>query len=501
MLILFKYLKLAVWSGIYYLQENKSETIFNIIVKNIHNCGCVTIKFTQWLLPKIEVLYDIDVDKKENKWFLELEKMYDNCNIHSIEYTKKLYKEEFRNEIDCDYTVDGVIASGSIGQVYKVKNNIDKKYYAMKVLHPNVDKELSYVYCILLLLYNLPIINNIIKYYIPIDIKTFIEDFKVQTNLINEGNNCIHFRHHLNGDKCYIVPTVYKMSKKILIMSYEEGKSFDKLDVSDYTRSKIIAIIKLFIKSNQYSHRLHHGDMHKGNWKVRFTKDNIPQIVIYDYGFCWKMPKHLESTEVQLSIDRAFILPIDNIEKYSKACQILLNERTSLENIEIIVKDLINIDKISYQDPIFLIKLIIRCCRNDNYLIDSFIFQSIIIHTQLTKNIEKYITTKRGDDGRSYYYGKEILDLINICDTYDICNTYKDILKIESDKYSEKSLFNNSSIKLNNMEYLKKRAINPQPEKKACSTPGCDAPGHMVHANGRCNKDAQLSEEYKSYFS
>ena len=35
MLILFKYLKLAVWSGIYYLQENKSETIFNIIVKNI----------------------------------------------------------------------------------------------------------------------------------------------------------------------------------------------------------------------------------------------------------------------------------------------------------------------------------------------------------------------------------------------------------------------------------------------------------------------------------
>ena len=79
-------------------------------------------------------------------------------------------------------------------------------------------------------------------------------------------------------------------------------------------------------------------------------------------------------------------------------------------------------------------------------------------------NIEKYITTKRGVDGRSYYYGKEILDLINICDTYDICNTYKDILKIESDKYSEKSLFNNSSIKLNNMEYLKKRAINPQPE-------------------------------------
>ena len=77
----------------------------------------------------------------------------------------------------------------------------------------------------------------------------------------------------------------------------------------------------------------------------------------------------------------------------------------------------------------------------------------------------------------------------------------EDILKIESDKYSEKSLFNNSSIKLNNMEYLKKRAINPQPEKKACSTPGCDAPGHMVHANGRGNKDAQLSEEYKSYFS
>ena len=52
------YTKLCLWSAIYYFQKDKSETIFKIIVKNIKESGCVTIKFVQWLLPKIETIYE-----------------------------------------------------------------------------------------------------------------------------------------------------------------------------------------------------------------------------------------------------------------------------------------------------------------------------------------------------------------------------------------------------------------------------------------------------------
>ena len=89
MFALLNYIKLALWSGIYYKQENKSDIVYKIIIKNIKDSGCVAIKFVQWLLPKIEAIYDIDIHDPKNKWFLELEELYDNCNYHSIEYTKK----------------------------------------------------------------------------------------------------------------------------------------------------------------------------------------------------------------------------------------------------------------------------------------------------------------------------------------------------------------------------------------------------------------------------
>ena len=78
MFALLNYIKLAIWSGIYYKQEKKSDIIYKIIIKNIKDSGCVVIKFVQWMLPKIEAIYDIDINDPQNSWFLELEELYDN---------------------------------------------------------------------------------------------------------------------------------------------------------------------------------------------------------------------------------------------------------------------------------------------------------------------------------------------------------------------------------------------------------------------------------------
>ena len=37
------------------------------------------------------------------------------------------------------------ISSGSIGQVYKVRGINDNKYYAMKVVHPNILNQLDFI--------------------------------------------------------------------------------------------------------------------------------------------------------------------------------------------------------------------------------------------------------------------------------------------------------------------------------------------------------------------
>ena len=61
-------------------------------------------------------------------------------------------------------------------------------------------------------------------------------------------------------------------------------------------RYKCITLLKLFIKNNELIHNFIHGDIHKGNWKVRIVSGK-PHIVIYDFGFCWRIPdkiiKHL----------------------------------------------------------------------------------------------------------------------------------------------------------------------------------------------------------------
>ena len=76
------------WSSIYYFQKEKSDVIMKIIVNNIRDSGCVAIKFSQWILPKLESMYDINTKDEKYKWFKDLEELYEDCNYHEISHTK-----------------------------------------------------------------------------------------------------------------------------------------------------------------------------------------------------------------------------------------------------------------------------------------------------------------------------------------------------------------------------------------------------------------------------
>ena len=75
MITLFRYTKLFAWLGIY--KYYPSDIVEDIIIKNINDCGCVVIKFFQWIAPIIEMS-----EKKEQLFPIhKLDSIYENCNV------------------------------------------------------------------------------------------------------------------------------------------------------------------------------------------------------------------------------------------------------------------------------------------------------------------------------------------------------------------------------------------------------------------------------------
>jgi len=451
MLFLFNYIKLTFWLSLYYFKKGDPEIIEDIIIKNIKECGCIAIKFTQWILPKIESIYEVDFTNNNFTWFKKLETLYDDCNEHSFEYTKYLYSKGFNSSLEKDYEVIELIGSGSIGQVYKVKSKIDNKIYALKCLHPELTKHINFFYLIVWLMYNTPIIKSYVRYYLPIRLIDFIKDFKTQINLINEGNNCLKFFDYYRDNDMIIIPSVSRMTNDILIMSYEDGIKFEDTGISEYDRNKVFILVKLFIKNNEHILNFLHGDLHKGNWRIRIDDKDI-KLVIYDFGFCWYIPDFL--IDHLQSIDGSFHRTSDeSLDNFAHHAHILVNKVCSREDILMEVKKIRTNTDLEYDDPLLLFKLILNTMRNTCNLIDSYVIQSLIIHNQLSKDIIKYEYTfedkSKSNKNRNKcqvreYYQKRLLDVYNYCETYDI---FKEFLPLLKDEYEiNKKYFDKNEI-------------------------------------------------------
>ena len=354
-----------------------------------------------------------------------------------------------------------MIASGSIGQVYKVHNK-NGDIFALKIIHPNIQYQIFFVEYLIKLLYSIKPLRDYFEYHLPFSLINFILDFKTQINLIAEANNCLRFYKEYESNDIIIIPEVHRVSKNILIMSYEEGEKIDEINCSNYIKSQSLLLLKLFIKNNQYYFLFMHGDLHKGNWKMRKNGS----IVIYDFGFCWNIPKSMN--ESFKHIDKAF-LDVDNEEKvidgFSYACYLFIGKKVCLN---IIKKETNLLSKVfDLIDPVFLIKLTINITKNHHILLDSYVLQSLILHNQLHKNFVKYNVTIGIDESKgggyisNKYYNKQIHDIICFCETKKIFNQYKNDLEKE---YESKGIVKKNIFQLTSSfdEYpnLKGLAIN-----------------------------------------
>jgi hypothetical protein len=232
-------------------------------------------------------------------------------------------------------------------------------------------------------------------------------------------------------------------------------------------------------KNNEIVHRFLHGDMHKGNWKIRINKSEI-KLVVYDFGFCWRLPSHI-SGEVGNNINNSFLKILLNYECLDKAnrmddesiidlfCDssyLLLNKYCDKDIIRNEILKIRENSDIRLNDPLFLLRLIINAIRNNNIIIDSYIIQSLILHNQLSDNISKNNSDLCNynigniDEAIFFFYDKHIRFLITYCDSMDTFKEYSAILSEEIELNCKKQYKIDDPIISINFEKFKNLAIH-----------------------------------------
>ena len=400
----------------------------------IDRCGCVCIKFTQWITPMLDII--INKHKKEPYWLRTLEKYYENCSDHSIKYTYDTYEKQYGEPLEQSYEIVDLIGSGSIGQVYKIKSIQKDEYFAMKVMHPNVHYDMwifkNLVYCIL----HSKKIRDIIVDILPVDIMSFICDFERQIDMNHEANNLLKMAHMYKDNEYIIIPNLISFKNDIIIMDYQDGLSIDDQSISEYNKMKIVNLLSLFIKNNFELEFFNHGDLHKGNWKLQ-EYNNLYKLVFYDFGFCWKN----KNKELAKILCDAFVdTTEDNIYPLAGViCLILdLHGEDIIEQIKQFVDEYLSLDSNSEfnpNSPKFLFTIAILLARKYDILVDINNLQSILLYIQIFKYLSMFGISDNTPNENTYR--GNYIDSINICDTYGV---FKDISDIIKDKLNQKQI-------------------------------------------------------------
>lgn len=410
----------------YKIYNKYNDILIQQLYYTINLNGCGLIKFVQWANSQHELLF------KNNKLLYKLfYNFYENCNIHNIEHTKKIFKNDFLKDIEDILIIDENynIKSGSIAQVYKCYYNKDNPMNFMnktnindpviiKVIHPELEYQIFWIKIVVkiynYIMTNIKILNN---WRIPFDDSFFFKNIKNQFNMINEYNNLQYYYNFYKDNDNIVIPKPIYGSNNFIIMSYEEGKSIDNKEDSDYIKYMIFILLNCFIKTNYFTCDILHNDMHTGNWKYRKYK-NFYQLIIYDFGYCSENIVKYEIKELIYSIDNFNYKKILDI-LYKYLHNINFSKEFFIKNCDNIFSNTSNTNKMNSNIRICCINILLYI-NNNNFNISNSIIEILVNFILLDNMYSKYIIINNKDNikySRDYYLSHNI-----ICKKYNIFN-------------------------------------------------------------------------------
>jgi predicted unusual protein kinase regulating ubiquinone biosynthesis (AarF/ABC1/UbiB family) len=427
----------------YKITGNCNNNLLIVLYNLINLNGCILIKFVQWILSHYKIL-DI-----ENSTIIDLfSKFYENCSIHSLNYTKKIFKQEFGYEFDDVFIIDHSfsVKSGSIAQVYKanLKNkklcneifNLDlsnNMSVAIKIVHPEVEYQI--VFPILFFkLYKFMVSNIVLlkKYNTPFNFDSFFNNLKRQIDMTNEYKNMHYYYNYYNyySDNPFIViPKPIISSKNCLIMEYVHGTPFEKMDLSELKNHELITIFNLFTKNNYMFLDFIHADLHDLNWKIKRKNldndiaDNIDyQFVIYDFGYV--LENNIKITFQKLT----FYIVSNNFDKLAALLyDNIINNDITLEDFS---------DKFNTYSKQFnlnatdndYIKVLYKFCFDNNYYLKNNLLEIFISLILFKKYMDKYVLNKNHNKNSNFIIQQNLFSK-NICKKYNIFTDMKNYIE------------------------------------------------------------------------
>lgn len=441
----------SIYNYIHSYQVNNSHNILLLegVIGNIKSCGSVAIKFCQWITPKLEIMHleenDI-LDDNKPLWLKKLEDFYEKCDNHDLKYTLKTYQRDFNESLTENYEILDTIGSGSIGQVYLLKDKpltkcSNREKYVMKILHPNVHNDIYYFRIFYNMIRRLPFIKNLLDKEFPFDINSFIDSFDEQSNFIHESNNLLRFQENYKDNDYIIIPRLIRCSRNIMIMSYEEGIAYEDLKCDNYQKYKIAVLLTSFIRNNQQICNFYHGDLHKGNWKVRLCEDNKYKLVVYDYGFCWKVKEKHKQKHIDDSVN--IFEDSDNNDDIfdydmmtNVLCYLLKYDELDKEKYRDIVyhylKNNTSLIKPWALNPSRIFKITVKLCSETGLKIDPLLIQAVIIVIQCQKILQEFRIIsgdKQEDISSSEVYRVKYMDWISFYKTYNIFPEFSKLIQ------------------------------------------------------------------------
>ena len=270
---LFKTLKLLL-----FVKKNKNTDLS----KTLRKLGPTWIKLGQFLSTRPDIIGKDLSDK--------LKKLQDKVEPFTITKAKEILQKEFKEDYeDIFIEIMPSEAAASIAQVHKgkVKLNNEKYDVAVKILRPNIEREIKRD------LRNFFVTAKIMERFskeakrlrLVEVVKTLAESLSMEIDLRLEAAAQSEIRENIINDDYFSVPDVYwdLTRKNILISDWVDAipaKDMNKITEEGFNKKKIGKnILKTFLTTS-IRDGLFHADMHQGNLFI----EKGEKIIAVDFG-------------------------------------------------------------------------------------------------------------------------------------------------------------------------------------------------------------------------
>ena len=270
---LFKTLKLLL-----FVKKNKNTDLS----KTLKKLGPTWIKLGQFLSTRPDIIGKDLSDK--------LKKLQDKVDPFTITKAKEILQKEFKEDYeDIFIEIMPSEAAASIAQVHKgkVKLNNEKYDVAVKILRPNIEREIKRD------LRNFFVTAKIMERFskeakrlrLVEVVKTLAESLSMEIDLRLEAAAQSEIRENIINDDYFSVPDVYwdLTRKNILISDWVDAipaKDMNKITEEGFNKKKIGKnILKTFLTTS-IRDGLFHADMHQGNLFI----EKEEKIIAVDFG-------------------------------------------------------------------------------------------------------------------------------------------------------------------------------------------------------------------------